>query len=410
MKKALKLLSSFLCLLFIYSCNSVKFATGVVGEENIKVRQHIANNEVPKLIEDYNKTPQCRDEICRCLFGQIDYTGYSYSQLQNLRNSANYRDSVLFHGFNDIIIAREVSILEDLEQKTIKDVVAFCKQHQTTMPFLRTYLDSTIIANIPSMDYKELKYCANIFDGTSQGAILRQAQKEYKNNHKKEIEKEIDKYLSKEKELLNYLEYALEMYVYTNAYASYPLIMQDIFKGDMPNNNSDCNMLVQQSVDTHFSASSINSIATSQISSFFEAINESRRAILFSNKLDGEGLSFSPIYSNNISLGEMAVGYNMSPIYKISEIDNETTLTGYAMQAVGFFGGVLGSAAKFAYDVYKADEKGEKAKPYIESFVKNYGNRIKQDCDTYINNIMKQAQKTLLDSQSKFKKQYYETY
>ena len=106
----------------------------------------------------------------------------------------------------------------------------------------------------------------------------------------------------------------------------------------------------------------------------------------------------------------MAVKYNMSPLYEISEIDNETTLTGYAMKAVGFFGGLLGSAAKFAYDIYDADDKGKKEKPLIEKFVRSYGNRIKPDCNSYVGNILDQAKKQLKNSQTKFKKEYYETY
>ena len=397
-----------LAILLLPSCNSIKLAEGKATGEYILVQGHINNQNVESLIKDFNDTPKYQNDIFSCLFGQIDYGKYSYQQIEGFRQMST--DELLKDGFKDILSDRKASILKQLSGEELDVVAKFYKDNYNRLPFLSAYIDSTIVSNIEQMTYNDMKYAAHLFKDTPQGNVLRDYASKYKKDHKKEIENELTAYLNSENEIVNYLEYVLQMYVYTNVYGSYQDIMVEIFDGDMPENQSACNNRVRSAINNHLSFSSINNFAYKRVADAIDNINDARRDVLNSVSLDGVTPKYTPIDAHKISIGQLSMRYDMWPIYKIGEIDNEFSLTGTALSVASFLTGGIMSAAKFAYDIYDANDKGSRQKPYIESFIRDYGKNIKPQCNSYINNILKEFKKAVKNSQNKFKSEFYEAY
>lgn len=386
------------------ACKSpIKLAQGTVSSEEMIVRSHMLLGNVKILANDYYQYANRRESLVPYIMCR-DASGMTYNQVLSALDEMVYGDSILWNYYNVIRTELETKELESQFNNSLKEIVDYCKKYQSSRtPWLSTFLDEAIRSNVKYFSYVELKNSLGDLKGTTIDEDVRIAIANYKKSNKSHIEKGLNKYLEREKQIVDYYEYAISLFVYSSVFKSYPDIMTDIFSSDMPRDYGACEARVKKAIEKNFDQVKVNATVQRMVEEMIATINLSRQQIISSLVVDGSSSKCKMVSSKGLKYNNIILSYNMDPIYEISKIDNERKNLGRSL--IGLIP-VVG----FLCDVADADSQGKKERPHIERFVKDFGMRIKPECDRYINNISAQIRKSVTSSQPQFIKEYYNAY
>ena len=391
-------------LLFLQSCKStVLLAEGEVSSSELVVREHIGSNNVIALMSDYVNSPKYRGEIVSSIL-DVDVTQLSDYQLGCYLNNAAQTDSILWNYYYVEKTNREIRALKSTFGERLESVVGYCNANAASLPYLSEFIDASLKGNIATMSYLEKKNALGLFQGDELGDLLRDEIRQYKNDNKQKIQQQLESYLQAERALINYYEYAIRLVVYLKVYDCFPSMMMAVFDGTMPENRSDCDWRFRNAVNSHFSQNAIDVSVRMLLDEAAATINENRQQILNTLTITGLVEKASSVSMSDISLPAIEFSYNMSPIYEISNIDNEQKSVGKSI--LGFFFPVIG----FVSGAMDASDQGEREKPYVEKFVGDFGRKLVPACEKYINFVVSKLRTLITNSQQQFVKEYYHAY
>lgn len=402
-----------LLLLLLFSCKTKEIAPTPLSQEIYDINTLIVDEDIRGLISLYPALKEHKDYAYHSILSDFNLENYSYEKLLELYYLSRH-DSLLCDGFTSIIEKREYTIIDSLASKTIDEIALYYKYHPKQHHFLNTFIENCIMANIENMDYAEIKYLVHIFRNTIFHDRLNEERVKQKKGLEKQIKEHISEYVKSENESLNYLEMSMRIYIITYLYEQYPNIINSIIDNDLPEAHQSIIDLVNSVINKHISQSRIKEYVGSEINKYFQEINGIREETLSS-------LTFDTIYDSDYILKEMQpdnsinIKYNPYPLYKISEIQNETDGLGLALSIASFFGnfipgGILLDAIDLGYGIHSEKKRAKEQIPYIEDFSEDFRINLEKAADTYVNNILLEVRKRIAKSQKNFKTLYYELY
>ena len=403
LKNTLKLL----ILLLLFSCKSKEFTPIPLHEEIYKINAHIADDDIKGVILLYPNLANHKDYAYHSILSEFNLDRYNYEELYELYN-LTLKDSLLYDGFGSIMEKRENTIIESLLNSTIDEIGTYYSTHPLQHHFLDKFIEETIIANIDSMDYFEIKYVAHSFKNTKFYDCLKRRQTKLKNKTSTQINKNISEYIKSENENLAYLEMSIKTFVITYLYEQFPLIISSIADLEFPANYNEIIKVTDQSIYNHISRTYITDYVKNETRNYFQRINKTREQALSSISL--EPIKNSTYLLNEITVGSIDIKYDASPLCSISEIQNEKDAIGTLLSVASIFGGVLLDIADIGYSIHTEKNKSEKMLPYYNSFANSFCYELERAANCYTNKILEKIRKQLTISQKSFKALYYEIY
>lgn len=402
-----------LVLILLSSCKTKEIAPTPLPQEIYDINVLIIDEDIKGLISLYTTLKEHKEYAFQSILCDFNIEKYSYEELLELYNLTK-QDSLLRDGFSAIIEKLEYDIIDSLLDRTIEDIALHYKSHPKQQHFLDRFIEDCIMANIENMDYAEIKYLVHTFRNTTFHARLNNERIKQRKELDAQVKRHIQEYIKSENESLSYLEISLKTYIITYLYEQYPTIINSIIDQDLPKNHQSIIDQTNSVIYSNISQKHIKDYIEDEINKYFHEINDIRKSALSSLTLD-------PISNCNYLIKDVKlkddinIQYNPYPLYRISEIQNETDGIGLALSLVSFFGsffpgGIILDAIDLGYGIHSEKKRSKEQLPYIEEFSENFRINLERTADTYVSNVLQETSKIVTKSQRTFKTLYNELY
>ncbi|MBR3983382.1 MAG: hypothetical protein IKJ92_00300 [Bacteroidaceae bacterium] len=380
--------------------------------EILTINEHYYNDDLDALIEDFKAYPQYRDYAYEVIFMDYDFSRMSYEDIFFLKeNNANTPE--LQEGFKGVLEVYQLDITKQLSQMSIDSLYLYYMKHPVQRGFIGELLDSTIIKVMPELEYPEIKYLANLFDGTLVGEKMRQIQQEQKAK-KTTILEDLDNFTLRETGSLDIFKKEIEVYALRSAFDNLETFMEKMMKDDFPKDKEEVTKLVNTLIRQTMSAE-VEKYVRGRVLEYVDEINSVRKSCFISlsddsikalNSLNSEML----VDYNQLQIPRYRIRYNPDPLYVISKKQNRRDWLGGALTIISFAPIPFIDAIDLAYGVGSTIKVQNDIKKQNVNFLNDFAESIKKSSWEYSEKIANVINEELTKSQETFKTEVYEIY
>ena len=205
MKKTKTLLLSAVLLASV-SCAVANRAAIPVDTGRDIVTAHCSSCDIQALIKDLDIYPDKRDIIENTLFRSIDYSKYSYGELEtfNLLAQDDYPAAIYFES---LLIDRQSDIVNYLSDVSIEEVGTYYAKHRDEQSFLNPIIRDSYFTSLDSLDHKTLKTIHDSFQGTDLSRYIDDIYELSRSEIINNVTSEIDICYDEEAKILDAAEY-----------------------------------------------------------------------------------------------------------------------------------------------------------------------------------------------------------
>ena len=243
------------------------------------INDHYYNDDLDALINDYELYPQHKEYICELIFVDYDFSGMSYDEIFFLKEDNVFKPDIL-EGFKEVLEERKYFILGQLNDMSIDSLYAYYMKHPVQRGFIEEYLDSTIIKVMPELEYPDIKYLANLFNGTQVGEKMRQIQYEQKAK-KTTILEDLNNFTLRETGSLDILKSEIEVYAMRSAFENLETFMEKMMKDDFPKDKEEVTKLVNTLIRQTLSVE-VEKYVGSRVKEYVDEVNNVRKTCFIS--------------------------------------------------------------------------------------------------------------------------------
>lgn len=381
------------------------------GFERLLITRHQKRGNIDALIEDAKQFPTSRDVLRNYLLFIYNYSSYSYKQLCRLREKSEW-DPILEQGYYAKVLDFENRTLLSLKEKPLKEVLSYYKSNVSELPFLETFISSSVIGNLSDYDYKHIRSIRKMLVGTSHSALIEPIYISKRNNHKSAVTTALSQQKKDEEIILNQLKHYLDDTLKTYLCSHVAEIIRQCGRKEYSSDHSKVQEQFYEILNRNLSVEYMKSLAYSRYDELEQGINNSRSA--FYLQLTGEQLnhgltSFAGVESNRT----LNNNYNLSGLYEIADIQNEFDVTGAVISAASFllgFGFLASAAASAVHSYSKGSEDANKEGEALRRFAKDLMPKLLQTQNAIVSDIMTGLRNRESTSFTEFEKTVYETY
>jgi len=416
-KKFICVIEFFIFLLSAFSCSSYKeipYQYQPPTREEEIIDEHLSRNDIEALIEDCIKYHDYSTPVVNYLLYDIDYTNADYSLLIHYQNLAQH-DSVLYNGYESLIIQKEEKILDYVSKLDIDGIADYYKTNPSEQSFLRPVLCDAFLTIIDTLQYVDIKTLYNSFEKTDIGDSIAPYYIEMREAIKPVITTSYKAYCATEKEIVDYYkekaEEELDLYVSSHI----ETFIEALFDKDLPRKQEKINEKFKSSFYNSFSTNSMMDIVNTNITELTSVLNAGR--IDFIESLSEEVVDnarFTIPYEVSYIKNDFPQVMNISDLYKISEIQHRIDWFGLVLGAASFFTGGWAGLALSLLDIHHGvkDVKGKAAEalPYIQSFVTKTQTYLEDVSSYCITEGFSQYDRKSVQSSNNFEEVIYEIY
>lgn len=382
-------------------------------EEEI-IDEHLSRNDIEALIKDCIKFQDYSTPIVNYLLYDIDYANADYSLLIHYQDLAQH-DSVLYNGYESLIIQKEEKILNYISNLDIEGIADYYKTNPSEQSFLRPVLCDAFLTIIDTLQYVDIKTLYNTFEKTDIGDSIAPYYLEMREAIRPVITNSYEAYCATEKEIKEYYkekaEEELGLYVSSHIEA----FIEALFDKDLPRKQEKINEKFKSSFYQSFSPNSMIDIVNTNITELNSVLNAGR--IDFIESLSEEVVDkarFTIPNEVNYIKNDFQKIINISDLYKISEIQHRIDWSGLVLGAASLFTGGWAGLALSVLDIHHGvkNVKGKAAEvmPYIQSFVTKAQTYLEDASSYYISEGFSQYDRKSVQSSNNFKEVIYEIY
>ena len=404
-------------LLSAFSCSSNKEIAyqyqPPTREEEI-IDEHLSRNDIEALIEDCIKYHDYSTPIVNYLLYDIDYTNADYSLLIHYQDLA-LQDSILYNGYESLIILKEEKILDHVSKLDIDGIADYYNTNPSEQSFLRPVLCDAFLTIIDTLQYVDIKALYNSFKNTDIGDSIVPYYIEMREAIKPVITNSYEAYCTTEKEIEEYYKEKtkeeLDLYVANHIEA----FIEAIFDKDLPRKQEKINEKFKASFYHSFSTNSMIEIVNANITELISILNSGRIDFIESlSEEDVDNTRFTIPYEVNYIKNDFQKVLNISDLYKISEIQHRTDWLGLVLGAASLFTGGWAGLALSVLDIHHGvkDVKGKAAEvlPYIQSFVTKTLTYLEDVSSYFTAEGFSQYDRKSVQSSNNFEEVIYEIY
>lgn len=406
----------YLLLLIVLCLASCKSKQEVVLQplpiEILTINEHYYNDDLDALIEDFKAYPKYRDYAYEVIFMDYDFSRMSYEDIFFLKeNNANTPE--LQEGFKGVLEVYQLDITEQLSQMSIDSLYLYYMKHPVQRGFIGELLDSTIIKVMPELEYPEIKYLANLFEGTQVGEKMRKIQQEQKVK-KTTILEDLNNFTLRETGSLDIFKKEIEVYALRSAFDNLETFMEKMMKDDFPKDKEEVTKLVNTLIRQTMSAE-VEKYVRGRVLEYVDEINSVRKSCFISlsddsikalNSLNSEML----VDYNQLQIPRYRIRYNPEPLYVISKKQNRRDWLGGALTIISFAPIPFIDAIDLAYGVGSTIKVQNDIKKQNVNFLNDFAESIKKSSREYSEKIANVINEELTKSQDTFKTEVYEIY
>ena len=382
-------------------------------EENI-IDEHLSKNNIEALIKDCIKFQDYSTPIANYLLYEIDYTNVDYSLLVHYQDLAK-QDSVLYNGYESLIIQKEEKILDYISNLDIDGVADYYKKNPSERSFLRPVLCEAYLTIIDTLQYVDIKKLYKSFSKTDIGDSIAPYYIEMREAIKPVITNSYESYCATEKEIKEYYEEKAKEELDLFISSRMESFIEALFDKDLPRKQEKINEMFTSSFYHGFPTSSLIDIVNNNITELTSVLNAGRIDFIESISEEvGDKSRFTIPHEVNYIKNNFPKTMNISDLYKISEIQNRTDWFGLVLGAASFLTGGWAGLALSALDIHHGvkDVKGKAAEvlPYIQSFVTNVQTYLEDMSSYYVTEGFSLYDRKSRQSSNNFKEVIYEIY
>lgn len=394
------------------SCISKKEIAQPLPREIVTINDHYYNDNLNALIKDYTSYPQYKEYIYELLFIDFDFSAMSYEDIFFIKEKNAY-NSELYAGFKEVLKEREYEIVDQLQYMPIDSLYIYYMKHPVQRGFIGEYLDSTIIKVMPELEYSDIKYLANLFNGTQVGEKMRQIQYEQKAK-KTTILEDLNNFTLRETGSLDIFKKEIEVYALRSAFDNLETFMEKMMKDDFPKDKEEVTKLVNTLIRQTMSAE-VEKYVRGRVLEYVDEINSVRKSCFISlsddsvkalNSLNSEML----VDYNQLQIPRYRIRYNPDPLYVISKKQNRRDWIGGALTIISFAPIPFIDAIDLAYGVGSTIKVQNDIKKQNVNFLNDFAESIKKSSWEYSEKIANVINEELTKSQETFKTEVYEIY
>lgn len=376
------------------------------------INDHYYNDDLDALINDYELYPQYKEYICELIFVDYDFSRMSYDEIFFLKEDNVFKPDIL-EGFKEVLEERKYFILGQLNEMSIDSLYAYYMKHPLQRGFIGEYLDSTIIKVMPEMEYPDIKYLANLFDGTQVGEKMRQIQQEQKAK-KTTLLEDLDEFTLRETGSLDILKSEIEVYAMRSAFENLETFMEKMMKDDFPKDKEEVTKLVNTLIRQTLSVE-VEKYVGSRVKEYVDEVNNVRKTCFISLSDDSvkalKSLNSNMFVDNDkLVIPRYRIRYNPEPLYIISKKQNRRDWIGGALTIISFAPIPFVDAIDLAYGVGSTIKVQNDIKKQNVNFINDFAESIKKSSREYSEKIANTISEELAKSQDAFKSEVYEIY
>lgn len=416
-KKCIFLIELLLYLLAFISCRTDQefvYQYQPLSREEEIIDEHLVNNNIEALIEDCILYPDYYNQISNYLLYDIDYSNTEYSQLLQYQELAK-NDSILFCGYEFLIIQKEEHILSVVSEMTLEEISNYYQNNNSEQLFLRPVLCSAFTRIIDTLQYTEIKTIYNIFSPTDIGDSIAPYYTEARAAIKPQITEGYNDYCAIEKEIRDYYEEKTKEELYLFIANNIEAFIEDLFDKDLPRIKEKVEIRYNMSFNKYFSKYQMAHIVNSNIKELVSIINSGRNSFLEElTETTIESTLHYTLKDDNYIKSEFTKSPDIVDLYKISEIQNRVDLKGIVLGAASLFtGGWAGlalSVLDIRHSVKNVKGKAAESMPYIRSFVTKTQDYLEDMSNYYISIGFDSFDSENAATSKSFKEIVYEVY
>lgn len=407
----LGLVTILLCCL--NSCISKKEIVRPLPREIVTINDHYYNDNLDALIKDYTSYPQYKEYIYELLFIDFDFSAMSYEDIFFIKEKNAY-NSELYAGFKEVLKEREYEIVDQLQYMSIDSLNIYYMKHPVQRGFIGEFIDTTIIRVLPDLEYPEIKYLANLFNGTQVGEKMHKIQEEQKIK-KTTIIDDLNEFTLRESESLENFKNEIEAYAMLSAFENIETFMGKMMRDDFPKEEKEvlkiANNLIRQTMSVE-----VEKHVANKMLEYVNVINDTRKTCFISLSDDSiKAITLLKeemfVNCNDVKLPQYRIRYNPEPLYMISKKQNKRDWIGGALTIISLFDPTnITDAIDLAYGVGATLKIQHDIKNQILKFINDFADAIRKSSQEYSENVANIINKELAKSHEIFKSETYEIY
>ena len=394
MKKTAALL--YLTVLFAsVSCGVAKKAVVPVDTERNTVIEHCSARNVSVLIRDLDLYPNNRDLIESALFKAIDYSNYSYKELEYFIDLAkdDYPAAVCFE---TLLIERQTAIVEHLSNLSIEDVATYYAYHKDEQSFLHPIIRESYFSSLDTLDHKTLKTIHDSFQRTDLSRYVDDIYEASRNAIIYNISSEMDICYEEESKILDAAEYNIRQnleYYIQNGVATIIEELNDkldrgLYKRIFHREEKDkydfagyADKMIRENLDPAYVSNFVNGY----IRDFVSSSTSLREAILSKYLVDTKEFQQYYINPESVLTSKMNMRISKAEANNIQNIKNTgAMLTGASLVLAFTPVGWVGVAADVADLLHGLTEDSQIAK-IMESMASSLYSNAAESVNSYLN-------------------------
>ena len=394
MKKTKTLLLSAVLLASV-SCGVAKRAAIPVDTGREIVTAHCSSCDIQALIKDLDIYPDKRDIIENTLFRSIDYSKYSYGELEtfNLLAQDDYPAAIYFES---LLIDRQSDIVNYLSDVSIEEVGTYYAKHRDEQSFLNPIIRDSYFTSLDSLDHKTLKTIHDSFQGTDLSRYIDDIYELSRSEIINNVTSEIDICYDEEAKILDAAEYNirqnLEHYIQNGVAAIIEELSDKLDRGlykrifqREEKDNYSFDVYADKMVKEKLNAAYVSKYVNGYIQEFVSTSTSIRKDVLLEYLPDAEEHQEYYINPESVLNSGMSMKISNAEANNIQNIKNTgALLTGasfvLAFTPVGWVG-LVADAADFLHGV----SEDSKISAIMESMASTLYSNAADSINSYLN-------------------------
>ena len=287
-------------------------------------------------------------------------------------------------------------------------------KHPVQRGFIGEFMDTTIIRVLPDLEYPEIKYLANLFNGTQVGEKMHKIQEEQKIK-KTTIIDDLNEFTLRESESLENFKNEIEAYAMLSAFENIETFMGKMMRDDFPKEEKEvlkiANNLIRQTMSVE-----VEKHVANKMLEYVNVINDTRKTCFISLSDDSiKAITLLKeemfVNCNDVKLPQYRIRYNPEPLYMISKKQNKRDWIGGALTIISLFDPTnITDAIDLAYGVGATLKIQHDIKNQNLKFINDFADAIRKSSQEYSENVANIINKELTKSHEIFKSETYEIY
>ena len=406
--------SFLLCLLVLWSCNSIKYLPDhPVSEIESSIAQHFTEDNLSALFCDYNNYSEYRHIIEDFFFSDEIINNISYQAWVKMSETPELYGTKSAELLDSIVCVKEELILSLISDFSIPELASYYNSHKQEQLFLRPVFCDAFVSIADSLQYEDIRMLYDSFKYTDIGDSLRPHYTQAREEIWPQIEIALEEYNLYEESLVEICLDSICNLLNVKLESSIDMMVDMLLDGKMPYEKSEQQSKYQKMLAGCFNEEMVMDVLNNNLRDLNSVICEGRNEFLRYIKPDLNGLTMTKmgIISSKVEYPKYLETRNMSAIYEIQnrKKDGKSILYG----AASWFPGVVGWIATAAdlihtNDVEKA--KAEEMEPYILNFVEGFIMHLQEMCYRYCEDGVLEFEKLRANGFESFSKYIYENY